>query len=53
MMGSNKVTKNDVIGKFGVGLKDALGVLNNNSIEVIVTVAKYFFKLHIMVQFKR
>lgn len=27
MMESNKATKNDLIGKFGVGLKDALGFI--------------------------
>jgi len=46
MMGSNKATKNDVIGKFGVGLKAALGVLNNNGIEVNVRTAKYLFEFH-------
>lgn len=46
MMGSNKANKNDVIGKFGVGLKDALGVLNNNGIEVKVRTAKYLFEFH-------
>lgn len=46
MMGSNKATKNNVIGKFGVGLKDALGVLNNNGIEVQIMTAKYIFEFH-------
>ncbi|MBC8060593.1 MAG: ATP-binding protein [Clostridiaceae bacterium] len=46
MMGSNKATKNSVIGKFGVGLKDALGVLDNNGIEVKIKTAKCSFELH-------
>lgn len=46
MMGSNKATKNNVIGKFGVGLKDALGVLINNDIEVEIMTAKSTFELN-------
>jgi hypothetical protein len=45
MRGSDKIAKNDVIGKFGVGLKDALGVLSNNGIEVEIKTAKYMFKV--------
>lgn len=46
IMGGNKTTKDGVIGKFGVGLKDALGVLNNNGIEVKAKTAKYLFEFH-------
>ncbi|WP_051542069.1 ATP-binding protein [Clostridium lundense] len=46
MMGGNKDTKNNVIGKFGVGLKDALSVLNNNGIQVSIRTAKYLFEFH-------
>lgn len=46
MSGKNKATKNDAIGKFGVGLKDALGVLKNNNIEVEIRTAKYTFDFH-------
>jgi hypothetical protein len=46
MKGSNKATKNNVIGKFGVGLKDALGVLTDNGIIVEIKTPKYRFVLH-------
>lgn len=46
IMGSDKATKNNVIGKFGVGLKDALSVLSNNGIEVEIMTAKYIFELN-------
>lgn len=44
MMGSDKANNKNVIGKFGVGLKDALGVLNNNGIRVKIITNKYIFK---------
>ncbi|MDS1002023.1 ATP-binding protein [Clostridium sporogenes] len=46
MMGSSKISNGNVIGKFGVGLKDALGVLNNNGIQVKIRTAKYLFKFY-------
>lgn len=46
MKGSNKATKNNVIGKFGVGLKDALGVLTDNGISVEIKTPKYWLELH-------
>lgn len=46
MMGSNKISNGNVIGKFGVGLKDALGVLNNNGVQVKIRTDKYLFKFY-------
>lgn len=45
MDGSNKENRKDVIGKFGVGLKDAIGVLYNNGIVVTIRTAKYLFEV--------
>jgi len=46
MMGSSKISNGNVIGKFGVGLKDALGVLNNNGIQVKIRTAKNLFEFY-------
>lgn len=46
MMGSEKAGDYKAIGKFGVGLKDALGVFYDNGVEVTIKTDEYLFQFH-------
>lgn len=40
----NKVKNNNIIGQFGIGLKDAIAYLTNNNVKIVITTNKYIYE---------
>jgi hypothetical protein len=40
----NKIKNNNIIGQFGIGLKDAIAYLTNNNVKIVITTNKYIYE---------